>query len=190
MVEELIVRLDRWLSENRPDYYARLQPGVTKEVFRDFEAEIGMELPASFRQLYRWRNGQDPAYSASLWENWMFSPLEDVLHFKRLLDGMIGSDFFEDPSWWRRGWVPFLYNGGGDHLCLDLTAEGGGTAGQLITFWHDWDRRVARFASVESWLKALVESMENGTIELNRAVRQRDYEILHPRTSRPVPLRR
>jgi cell wall assembly regulator SMI1 len=37
---------------------------------------------------------------------------------------MIGYGF-DDPKWERRGWIPFLSNGGGDRLGLDLMAEDG-----------------------------------------------------------------
>ncbi|MEZ6035584.1 MAG: SMI1/KNR4 family protein [Planctomycetaceae bacterium] len=95
----------------------------------------------------------------------MFASLNDVSETKDMLDGMIGYDF-EDPKWWRRGWVPFLANGSGDHLCVDLAAEDGGNPGQLIAFWHDDEERDIEYPSLADWLRELVESMENGTLEL------------------------
>jgi cell wall assembly regulator SMI1 len=165
MVEALIGRLDRWLAANRPDYYAHLVPGVADAQLDAFEARFGLGLPAAFRHLYRWRNGHDQRDSESLVYNLMFSSLEDIARTKELLDGMIGSDF-EDPRWWRRGWVPFLENGSGDHLCVDLSAEDGGTPGQVRMFYHDWDHRPIRYTSLEVWLTNLVEAMEGGTLEV------------------------
>jgi cell wall assembly regulator SMI1 len=165
MVTGLIDRMGRWLKTHRPDYYARLLPGVTGTQLDEFEARFGLKLPAAFRMLYEWRNGQEALCSASLYHNLMFSSLEDIAHIKELMDGMIGFDF-EDPRWWRRSWVPFLENGGGDHLCLDLAAEDGGTPGQVLTFWHDDPDRPVRFPSFETWLVDLVESMESGSLEL------------------------
>jgi len=81
-----------------------------------------------------------------------------------MLDGMIGYDF-EDPRWWRRGWVPFLANGGGDHLCLDLDAGGGMSPGRLVAFWHDWEKRTVEYESLDVWLDRLVSSMEAGELE-------------------------
>jgi cell wall assembly regulator SMI1/predicted DNA-binding WGR domain protein len=165
-VSDLLVRLDKWLSKNRPDYYGKLLRGALPEDLDAFEKKIERQLPSGFRDLYRWRNGQDPNCSASLQHNWMFSRLEDLSDSKETLDGMIGFDF-EDPKWWRRGWIPFLSNGGGDHLCLDLTAEDGGALGQLLTFYHDRKNRAVEYPSVQAWLTELVESMENGTLELS-----------------------
>lgn len=165
VVEALIGRMDRWLVANRPDYYTHLRPGVSEAQLDAFEARFALTLPAAFRQLYRWRDGHDHHESESLVHNLMFSPLQDAAQSKELLDDLIGSDF-EDPRWWRRSWVPFLENGAGDHLCVDLLAEDGGTAGQVLMFYHDWEHRPIRGPSLEAWLLALVEAMESGTLQL------------------------
>jgi len=165
MVETLIRCIDRWLAANRADYYACLQPGVTVAQLDAFEVRFSLKLPTSFRQLYLWRNGQELACSDSFQGNRMFSSLEDVAETKELLDGMIGYDF-DDPRIWRRGWVPFLHNGGGSYLCLDLTAEDGGQPGQLLAFWKADEDRPIEFPSLEAWLADLVASMEDGSLEL------------------------
>lgn len=162
MVQVLIGRMDRRLAANRPKYHTLLQPGVTGSELDAFEAEFSLRLPAAFRQLYHWRNGQDLMSTAVLQMNRSFSSLEEIANTKALLDGMIGHDF-NDPRYWRRGWVPFLHNGGGSHLCLDLMAEDGGQPGQLIAFWkHDEDRPV-EYPSLQAWLAGLVASMEDGS---------------------------
>jgi cell wall assembly regulator SMI1 len=165
MVKPLIERLDLCLSGNRPDYYALLRPGVTDADLDAFEARFSLKLPVNFRELYRWKNGQDPVSSAPLDTNRTFSTLEDVAGTKYELDGMIGSDF-DDPSYWRQGWIPFLHNGGGSYLCLDLAAVDGGHPGQLIGFWKADPDRPIEFPSLEEWLTHLVTKMENGNLEL------------------------
>ena len=165
MVKALIERIDRWLIANRPGYYEFLQPGVTDSELDAFESQFSIKLPKAFRVLYRWRNGQDPMKSESFQGNRKFLTLEEVASTKDLLDGMIGYDF-EDPRYWRRGWVPFLHNGNGSYLCVDLAAEDGGHPGQLIGFWCQDEDRPVEFASVEAWLVNLAESMESGTFEI------------------------
>src|SRR3982751_987699 len=134
MVEALIDRMDRWLATNRPDYYAVLQPGATDSELDAIEAQLGVKLPAAFCQLYRWRDGQNPRAFESFQWNRSFMRLKDIAGTKQILDDMIGHDF-DDPKYWRRGWVPFLHNGAGSYLCLDLAAEDGGQPGQIIEFW-------------------------------------------------------
>jgi len=162
----LIERMDAWLAANRSDYHAVLQPGVSEAALDAFEAKFSLKLPEAFRALYRWRNGQPNSSFDSLQDNRMFSALEDVADTKEMLDDMIGTDF-EDPATWRRGWVPFLSNGGGSHLCVDIDAEDGGEAGQLIAFWKADEDRPVEHASTEAWLADLVASMEAGTIEFD-----------------------
>ena len=166
MIDKLIERLDNWLSENRPDYYANLLPGLPAVHLDKFEKRFGIELPSVFHKLYAWRNGQRDNEFAAFENNRMFSCLDEIANTKVMLDEMIGIDF-DDPKWWCSGWIPFLANGGGDFLCLDLTAEDHGTAGQLIAFWHDDGDRGIEFNSMEDWLELAVESMENGSIELH-----------------------
>lgn len=165
MINALIERMDRWLGKNRPEYCALLLPGASDAELNAFEAQFSITLPPAFRALYAWRNGQSPMSSAPLQGNRSFCSLEEVASAKELLDGMVGSDF-DDPRYWRRGWVPFLHNGGGSYLCLDVAAEDGGQPGQVIAFWKSDEDRPIKFPSVEAWLTDLVESMEAGRLKL------------------------
>jgi cell wall assembly regulator SMI1 len=162
----LIERMDAWLAARRADYGALLQPGVSDDALDAFEARFSLKLPEAFRALYRWRNGQPNSSFDSLQDNRMFVALEDIADTKEMLDDMIGTDF-EDPATWRRGWVPFLSNGGGSYLCVDIDAEAGGQPGQLIAFWKADEDRPVEHASVQAWLADLVASMEAGTIEFD-----------------------
>ena len=164
-MEALIKRMDRWLAANRPEYLALLQPGATDTDLDGFETQFAIRLPVAFRQLYHWRNGQDPMSSAPLYMNRSFCTLEEITSTKDLLDGMIELDF-DDPRYWRRGWVPFLHNGDGSYLCLDLAAEDGGQPGQIIAFWKRDEDRPVQFPGLEAWLAQLVASMEGGSLEL------------------------
>jgi cell wall assembly regulator SMI1 len=164
-MDDLISRADAWLQKNRLDYYAVLRPGAADAELDAYAARFGLDLPTDFRQLYRWRDGQDPASSKPLLRNHMFMPLAASASSKELLDGMIGSDF-EDPNWWRRGWVPFTESYGGDHYCLDLDAAAGAAAGRVIDFWHDEAKRNVKAASLADWLEDLVGTMEAGRLKL------------------------
>jgi len=165
-VQGLIRRADTWLKANRPDYYATLRPGVDDAALDAYGARFGLVLPTAFRQLYRRRDGQDLGVDAeALVRNHMFVPLSNSASKKEMLDGMMGSDF-DDPAWWRPGWVPFTESFGGDHYCVDIAAEGGGTPGQIIDFWHDAATRKVLAPSLADWFRQLVVAMEEGRLEL------------------------
>lgn len=165
MDNELISKLDQWLKINRPVYYASLKPGVSETDLAAFESKFSLKLPMAFRGLYQWRDGQDPASFESLQSNRMWMTLADIAEVKDLMDGMIGYDF-EDPRYWRRGWVPFLSNGGGSYLCLDLAAEDGGRPGQILEFWKTDEDRPIEWPDMQAWLVDLVGSMEDGSLEI------------------------
>ena len=100
MVPPLLERMERWMVANRPDYFARLQSSVTDAQLDALEARFSLTLPSAFRELYRWRNGQEDGCYKSLQMNRMFSSLESLADTKELLDGMVGADF-DRSKWWR-----------------------------------------------------------------------------------------
>jgi cell wall assembly regulator SMI1 len=161
----LLTRIDQWLAQNRPDYYAKLQKGVSNDQLDQFENRFNFKLPDTFKLLYSWRNGQEESCSASFVGNRMFMSLGSIASTKEMLDGMIGEDF-EDPEHWKEQWVPFLENGGGDYLCIDLGSGNQGTAGQLVEFWHaDKDRKTV-YPSLKDWAQQLQSSMESGAYKV------------------------
>jgi cell wall assembly regulator SMI1 len=167
-IADLIARADRWLKQNRPIFYAALQPGVSDADLDAYEARHGLKLPAALRALWKWKNGI-PEYpdlpdgeSEALVDNHAFISLQSSSQTKDILDGMIGTDF-ESPDWWKREWVPFTHNGGGDNYVVD-TAD---PRGRVIDFWHaDADRPVAA-PSFPAWFKDLVDRMERGELEVD-----------------------
>ena len=68
-------------------------------------------------------------------------------------------------AWWNSGWIPFASNGGGDHLCLDLSPAKGGNVGQIIRIRHDDPARALMGTSFGAWLHALADTIENGGID-------------------------
>jgi cell wall assembly regulator SMI1 len=161
MMQDLILRADDWLKANRPI----LRPGVNDAALCAYEARFGLVLPTDLKQLYRWRDGQDLGPSMAIVHNHMFVPLSESASIKELRDGMIGADF-DDPAWWRRGWVPFTESYGGDSYCVNLDADGGGTLGEVIDFWHDEPTRNVLAPSLAHWFRELVVAMEEGRLEL------------------------
>jgi cell wall assembly regulator SMI1 len=159
----LFDRLDRSLARRRKKYYRQLRPGLTAEQLAEFEAFVGHAFPERFRALYRWRDGQsDPL--ESLDSNRYFMPSAEAKQTWEMLtsfqeNGQWGPGH---PQWWHRGWIPFLHNGAGSHLCLDLHGSFTGTAGQVIEFWNHFDDRPIVAPSFEVWLDHVVDTLERG----------------------------
>ena len=82
---------------------------------------------------------------------------------KRLLEQGEFEDRDSDPEcgiktgWWRLGWVPFVSNGRGDHLCLDLDPDADGKVGQVIEVSHDVQERCLVSSTFSEWLATEVQ---------------------------------
>jgi cell wall assembly regulator SMI1 len=162
---ELLERLDRWLSAHRPVYYAHLQPGAPDDRIKEVEEPFRVPLPVALKALYRWKNGQTPANRASLQYNRMFLDLDGVGEAHEVNTEMLLSGDFSKPNWWSARWFPFLDNGAGDLVCVDLEGTFTGKVGQVLEFNHDWEARTILFPSLDAWLAAFVVSLEHGMWE-------------------------
>lgn len=159
--ENVIDRLDRWLAEHRPAYCACLRPGLTDAQVDDLEQFVGYKFPEAFRAFYRWRDGQHSDREPFMF-NRTFMSSENVRRIWEMMTEMQEGGEWDEPQWWCRGWVPFLENGAGSNLCLDMHGSFTGNPGQVIEFWNrDWDRPVVANSFV-SWLGWFVASLEAG----------------------------
>ena len=162
MASDLITRLDAWLRENRIDVYESLQPGADADVLVQMEADFGFRLPALFRELYMWRNGQQGQVPPSFRNNSYLMPIDEISHTWREMTSMQEHGEWEQPQWWSRGWVPFLHNGAGSNLCVDMLGSFTGRQGQVIEFWAKFGDRPIIAPDIDTWLRHFVETMEQG----------------------------
>jgi len=76
-------------------------------------------------------------------------------------------------DWWNPKWIPFTYDGAGNHLCLDLDPAATGHYGQVITMWHDDAERDIKARSFNEWFTQYVKDVEQG-----QYVYHDDYEAI------------
>lgn len=159
-------RLEAWLKANNPVLLADLNPPATNTEIRELEQKLGVTLPADFVEFLKVHDGQRGG------SDWLFSGSE-FLSSRRIIDEwaiwkdlLDGGDFDGaeaepgagiQPVWWSPKWIPFTYNGAGDHLCLDLDPASGGRAGQVITLWHDDGARKKKADSFAQWFAEFVD---------------------------------
>jgi cell wall assembly regulator SMI1 len=155
----LLARLDTLLQQHRPDYYAKLNPPASAATLAAFETEFQLTLPAELRQWFGWHDGQQPMCFDSLVGYYSLPSLDDMADSMRINCELLADGDFV-PNWWRPGWLPFVTNGSGDHLCLDLEGTFTGSPGQLIEHWHDWEARTVVFPNITAWLAAVVQAYE------------------------------
>lgn len=158
-MNELIKKLDNYLSTLRPGFYSKLNEPLNDSQLDKLENQYKLEIPNDLRTLYKWKNGQNANSSDSFVNNSMFTPLQQAFHDASELTSMIGFDF-EIENWWNENWIPIFQNGGGDDICYDLKGIFTGQKGQLIEFWHaDNDRNVIA-PSLEAFFSKIIEFYE------------------------------
>lgn len=111
-------KLDIHLREKRPGYYRMFHHPLTENEILGLEKKYDIKLPNDLKELYKWKNGQQPGCFESFVNNSIFEALENVLSVNKEFTEMIGSDF-EIENWWNGNWLPFFSDGGGSHVCYD-----------------------------------------------------------------------
>ena len=149
--------------------------GASEAEFEQLEQLIQAKLPEDFKALYRVFNGQ--AYE----EGYVFDG-EEWLSLERMAEewevwkGLLDDGEFDDDEeeadvdadpevkalWWSPLWIPFTYDGSGNHLCLDLDPTSEGTYGQVIRMWHDDPQRPLEGKTFADWLETYIRGMEEG----------------------------
>ena len=150
----LIDELDRLVSQKRPDLYAALRAGVAAGDLDKVEQTIGKRLPALFRELYLWRDGQalDCMDNFQTSPGVMFMSLEWVMstwtdHNELLECGDL------DEGVWSTVWLPFMTDGSGNHLCIDL---GAGAESPIIQHNHEEPDGEKLAPNFEHWLRLVM----------------------------------
>ena len=173
-------RIEKYLSKNSPDKLSLLQKGATEAQINELELIIGEKLPDDFIQFYKIHNGQKP------YTNEIIS-YKEILCLDRIAEELtLQREFIKDTSWiddipnmtidglkgipdkgikdnyFNPLWIPFIADGFGDFLCIDLDPTAEGKRGQVIWFYHDNPKTELVAESFSEWLSQFVEQLENG----------------------------
>jgi cell wall assembly regulator SMI1 len=161
-ITDLIKRLDKWLHENRPDYYAQLLPGATDQEIAELEQSLGLAIPPALASLLQWKNGQTT--DTKLVDNWSLLSCASIIDCWQSLTEWQEDGSFEVENWWSRDWIPFLYDHSGNNCCIDATGHFSGKAGQILYYWHDDNSRKVTHENFDKWLETIVLAMEKGIV--------------------------
>ena len=164
------------LQDAAEDEQVEFHAGASADAFLHLEQLTQTRLPEDFKAVYSQLNGQNED-SVLVFEGEEWLSLERVADewgvWKDLLDNgtfahggnAMGSSDAEagiQSVWWSPKWLPFTYDGSGNHLCIDLDPAAEGTYGQVIRMWHDNPSRTLEAHSFGAWLEAYVQGLEAG----------------------------
>ena len=151
---------------------ATFEPPAGAQDFADYRAAFGEDVPAGLAQVYAVTGG------GPLMDNDLLG-VARVIQERRLWDeGIADSDGASDGEitsldpdavsarYWKRGWVPFARDGGGNGYAVDLAPEPGGVTGQVINIGPDEDFRAVVGVSVADFLARIAALISSGRVRI------------------------
>lgn len=151
-MDDLWRRIESAFARLAPELLMQLPAGASADAIATAEERIGIALPDDVRATFARHDGSGEA-ELFLQNAYEMRPIGVALHsledmacdWERWHGYECGrADYDRDRpdgpirrKWWNSSWVPFTWDGGGDHLCLDFDPAPGGTPGQVICFSHE-----------------------------------------------------
>lgn len=202
MIEEdiapTLARLDRWFAAHlRPDRYV-LNPPASEVELDSFEQLAGVKLPGSYRQLYRWHDGEnddrwghiyglpllplkDAAFQWKMWNRVLadFNGDRYAIHGGAWPAGTI------DPAYINARWIPLTHDGSGNHIGLDFDPWPAGRVGQVILYGRDEETKAVLAPSLGAFLAWIANLLESGNFRLGPEpghVMLREFRLKTPPT--------
>jgi len=165
-LNEILKRLEAYLKENRRVYFDGLDSGICEEGKSKFERQFNFKVPDELSKLLMWRNGKKDAFNGAFQFNMSLMSLDEIIESKKLTDKLLDEGHFDVENWWSKSWIPFMCNGAGSNVCIDIEGSFGGVKGQVIEFWcNDFDRTIS-YPSLTAFFNTYVTALEFGYFEL------------------------
>ena len=174
-MKELWDKLKLNLRPLIPELDSVLNKGITLTQKISLEQKLGVSLPIDFIEFYQCHNGQSSDHPYIIF-------CEELLSFERIefewsvWQGLLNTNAIKNEpnphlnfsdagiknNHWNSKWIPITYDGSGNHICLDLDPDVGGTYGQIIRFWHDDPVRTLEADSFKGWICNYVDKLSVG----------------------------
>ena len=183
MLEEdiapVLARLDAWYAANLPADKYVFNPPASDAEMAAFEHLVGFGMPQSFRQLYRWHDGENDdrwghiyglpllplRAAAAEWKAWE-KVLADFGGNRYAVPGGAWPRGAVDPAYINPRWIPLTDDGSGNHIGLDFDPWPGGRVGQVILFGRDEDVKAVLAESLGRFLEWIADLLEGGNFRL------------------------
>ena len=176
----MLARLDAWYSAHLPpDKYVFNAPATDAQIDA-FERLVGLKMPKSYRQLYRWHDGEEDdrwghiyglplvplSRAASEWITWN-KVLASFDGNRYLIPGGSWPQGAVDPAYINPRWIPLTDDGSGNHIGLDFDPWPGGRVGQVILYGRDEDVKAVLAPSLGAFLGWIADLLEGGNFRLD-----------------------
>ena len=197
-IKPVLARLDAWYEAHLPPDKYVLNPPATDKQIDAFESIVGIEMPQSHRQLYRWHDGEND----DRWGHIYGLPIlplkraaQDWLQWQRTLAAFGGNRYpvagagwpegAVDPAYTNPRWIPLTGDGSSGNIGLDFDPWPLGRVGQVILYGRDEDVKVVLAESLGQFLGWIAQSLESGNYLLKAAPGEdilRQFRLMNPPT--------
>lgn len=178
-IAPVLARLDAWYAAHLPPDEYVWNPPASDEQLDAFERAVGIELPESYRQLYRWHDGENDDRWGHFYGLPMLPLKEAEAQWKawiRVLGDFKGNRYeirgggwpagAVDPAYINPRWIPLTHDGSGNHIGLDFDPWPQGRVGQVILFGRDEDVKAVLAESLGKFLEWIADLLESGNFRL------------------------
>ena len=195
-IAPMLARLDRWYAAHLPADRYVFNPPATDSALDRFEKAVGAALPPSYRQLYKWHDGENDDRSGHFYglpllplkeaENQWRMAAKLLAYFKGNRYPLPGGAWPEgavDPAYINPRWIPLTHDGSGNHIGIDLDPWPAGRVGQVILYGRDEDVKVVLAESLGKFLGWVADLLEGGKYRLTTEdgeQRLRDFALRDP----------
>lgn len=197
-IAPVLARLDAWYAANLDPARYGFNAPATDAQLDAFEQEVGIKMPGSYRQLYKWHDGENDdrwghiyglpllplRYAAADWRQWQ-KTLAAFDGNPYMVPGRGWPDGAVDPAYINPGWIPLTSDGSSGHIGLDFDPWPGGRIGQVILYGRDEDVKAVLAPSLGQFLEWIAGLLESGNFRLTSApgeVVLRQFRLKHPPT--------
>lgn len=148
-----------------------LRHGAAPQAIADLEQRLGVALPESVKRFLAIHDGQDG--NGLVFGNTLLSvaAIEEQWNGWRELDedamnadcaDLMGSEpeGAIKPLYCNCGWIPLTYDGGGNHIGIDLDPDTLGQSGQVIAFGRDEDIKRVLANSFPEYVETFIAWLE------------------------------
>jgi cell wall assembly regulator SMI1 len=197
-IKPVLERLDAWYAAHLPPDKYVLNPPATDKQINAFESVVGIEMPRSYRQLYKWHNGENDDRRGHIY-GLPILPLkraaQDWQQWRRTLAVFGGNRYpvpggawpegAVDPAYTNPKWIPLTDDGSGGNIGLDFDPWPLGRIGQVILYGRDEDVKVVLAESLGQFLGWIAQLLESGNYRLKSAPGEeilRQFRLKNPPT--------
>jgi cell wall assembly regulator SMI1 len=173
-VKSAHARIVKWLGTHKKAkaVLPSFRPPASEEAIAAFAEKTKRELPEGLAAMYRLLDGQDEdaandAIGDDTIESGLFPSIEsgDLAFLLVPLDELARNTRGSRMPGFRKGWLPFGDNYGGDNIVLDLASDEPGKRGRILQFNHEYGGAYALATSFEAYVTSIADGLESRKIK-------------------------